>query len=301
MQAIQPRVVATNRTPAPEDPFSPETPHNRVLLNHLLPPMAASHLQVTPENNANEETKKFASLNTRNSHKISPRFHSMRILKKRNIGRFYPNTEYMNAFTEINNNKEAVLKENDDEHESEPIIYANCPNMLRVKSDISGIEEFQNLTDSIQVCEEFDADMSKDPSPPVPAPRTKISPYCSPVKSDHVYINLSMPLINTKNLSHELRKGPEDKPDLIKPNVVAATPKRIAPVTSPALVRSALDMLKDNNTAVVIPKKQVIIPSKTLQIPQLHEKPVPRSLRRTRSEQVRGGAQVCFLFVLILF
>ncbi|XP_045507802.1 uncharacterized protein LOC123703740 isoform X2 [Colias croceus] len=292
-----------------------------VLVNPYLPPMPNSYLKQFPtiDEEANEtDTRKFSSLNTRNI-KTKPKFQSMRIVRKRNIERFYPNTEYGENFNEINNNK----SDNEDKIDSEDNIYENYPSLLQFKSDISGVEKFENLTDSIQVYEE-NIDQEKDISAsvtslnrPVPAPRTKITPLSSPLKTDHVYVNLSMPLINTTSLrsidtidapmrstkSEEniskfstIRKIDFDKDetsdeddktnnalDLTKPNIVGATPKRtLTTLPSTSLVKSVVNQLNDQNMNKV-PKKQVIAP-KTLQIPKLTEKPVPkRTLKRSSS------------------
>lgn len=178
--------------------------HQTVLLNPYLPPMQTSFLKQFPtiDEELEPDTKKFSSLNTRNVRKL-PQFQSMRIVRKRNIERFYPNTEYGENFTEINNNKDQDESGSDKDvvNEVENIIYANFPSMLRIKSDISGVELFENLTDSIQVCEESNdqINVSTDSlNRPVPAPRTKLSPIKPSPKNDHVYVNLSMPLIKSK-------------------------------------------------------------------------------------------------------
>ncbi|XP_052742760.1 uncharacterized protein LOC112046705 isoform X2 [Bicyclus anynana] len=176
--------------------------HQTVLLNPYLPPMQASFLKQFPtidEEIVEPDPRKFSSLNTRNSKSKPPKFQSMRIVRKRNIERFYPNTEYGENFTEINNNKNTSDSDND-KIEPEDNIYENYPSLLNFKSNISGVEEFVNLTDSIQVCEESNDQINVSTTSlnrPVPAPRTKLSPMASSTKTDHVYVNLSMPLINT--------------------------------------------------------------------------------------------------------
>ncbi|XP_069363170.1 uncharacterized protein nrm isoform X4 [Maniola hyperantus] len=173
--------------------------HQTVLLNPYLPQMQSSFLKQFPtidEETVEPESRKFSSLNTRNVKAKPPKFQSMRIVRKRNIERFYPNTEYGENFNEINNNKNTSDSDHD-KIEQEDNIYENYPSF---KSNVSGVEEFENLTDSIQVCEEsinqFNASTTSL-NRPIPAPRTKISPMTSPYKTDHVYVNLSMPLINT--------------------------------------------------------------------------------------------------------
>ncbi|XP_045485352.1 uncharacterized protein LOC110992992 isoform X2 [Pieris rapae] len=175
-----------------------------VLLNPYLPPMPSNHLERCPtiDEEMGEEPRKFCSLNTRNI-KPKPKFQSMRIVRKRKIERFYPNTEYGENFNEINNNSKNG--EDKDKGEMDDNIYENYPSLMKFKSDISGVEKFENLTDSIQVYEET-LDRSEINASatsldrPIPAPRTKITPFSSPLKSDHVYVNLSMPLINTMSI-----------------------------------------------------------------------------------------------------
>ncbi|XP_047508896.1 hemicentin-2 isoform X8 [Pieris napi] len=175
-----------------------------VLLNPYLPPMPSTYLKQFPtiDEEMGEESRKFCSLNTRNV-KLKPKFQSMRIVRKRNIERFYPNTEYGENFNEINNNSKNG--EGKDKDETNDNIYENYPSLMKFKSDISGVEKFENLTDSIQVYEET-LDRSEINASatsldrPIPAPRTKITPFSSPLKSDHVYVNLSMPLINTMSI-----------------------------------------------------------------------------------------------------
>ncbi|KAJ0170416.1 hypothetical protein K1T71_013787 [Dendrolimus kikuchii] len=295
--------------------------HQTVLLNPYLPPMQTSYLKQFPTIDEVPETeRKFASLNTR-AHKNPPRFQSMRIVGKRNIERFYPNTEYGENFNEINNNKNS----SESEKESDDIIYQNYPSLLKIRSNISGVEKFENLTDSIQVCEETDRVLSTNSlHRPVPAPRTKISPFSSPNKGDHVYVNLSMPLINMKGLrSFDTVDAPvrstksaediskmynqkaltnievndldddednDEKNDVSKPNIIGATPKKNLSVILPSssLVKSVVDQLNDQGiNKVGLPKKQVITPNKTLQIPKLSEKPVPKRciIRRSNSVQ----------------
>ncbi|XP_072934034.1 uncharacterized protein nrm isoform X6 [Epargyreus clarus] len=321
--------------------------HQTVLLNPYLPPMQTSFLKQFPtidEEVLEADTRKFSSLNTRGVNRKHPKFQSMRIVRKRNIERFYPNTEYGENFTEINNNKNC--DSDDQENANEDNIYENYPSMMKVK-DISDVENFENLTDSIQVCEEsirLDASTTSL-NRPIPAPRKKLSPFTSPTKSDHVYVNLSMPLINTsysksfdvvdapvrpiksaedisksglfqitetksnlstlrrtKDLSDAKEKADSDdeksnneynseKVDIKKPNIIGATPKRtmvpsiILPSTS--LVKSVVNQLNDQGiNRVGLPKKQIITPNKTLQIPKLSEKPIPkRNLRRSKSVQ----------------
>lgn len=316
--------------------------HQTVLLNPYLPPMQTSFLKQFPtidEEVLETETKKFSSLNTRNPRKL-PQFQSMRAIRKRNIERFYPNTEYGENFTEINNNK--GNRNNPDSNEHENIIYANFPSLLNVKSDISGVEVFENLTDSIQVYEESNEQMnvSTNSLRPVPAPRTKITPMSSPEKNDHVYVNLSMPLINTKfptfdvvdapirptksaedvskklpndrnierlklddNLANENGDSDDEgndenlgeKRDLSKPNIIGATPKRNTSVILPStsLVKSAVNKLNDQGmNKVGLPKKQVISPNKTLQIPKLTEKPIPKRNPIRRSNSVQSSITI---------
>lgn len=320
--------------------------HQTVLLNHYLPPMQASFLKQFPtidEEISENDTRKFSSLNTRNIHRKTPQFQSMRVVRKRNIERFYPNTEYGENFNEINNNKEAQGDSDTDKDVvfNQDIIYANFPSLLKVKSNISGVEQFENLTDSIQVCEETKDQNNVSTNSlnrPVPAPRTKISPLNSPAKSDHVYVNLSMPLISTKysksidtvdapvrpSRSAEdisklktlsLAKKPELKPkpkisvtkteedseeedekdkklDFAKPNIIGATPKRNLSITLPStsLVKSVVSQLNDQGmNKVGLPKKQVIAPNKTLQIPKLAEKPIPKRSVVRRSNSVQSS------------
>ncbi|KAI8433695.1 hypothetical protein MSG28_015692 [Choristoneura fumiferana] len=316
--------------------------HQTVLLNPYLPPMQTSFLKQFPtidEEVLETDTKKFSSLNTRNPRKL-PQFQSMRAIRKRNIERFYPNTEYGENFTEINNNK--GNRSNRDSNEHENIIYANFPSLLNVKSNISGVEEFENLTDSIQVYEESNGQMnvSTNSLRPVPAPRTKISPMSSPEKTDHVYVNLSMPLINTKfstfdvvdapirptksaeDVSKKLSsdkdserlkldnnvgnengdsddegnsENPDEKRDLSKPNIIGATPKRNTSIILPStsLVKSAVSKLNDQGmNKVGLPKKQVISPNKTLQIPKLTEKPIPKRNPIRRSNSVQSSITI---------
>ncbi|CAK1549321.1 unnamed protein product [Leptosia nina] len=308
-----------------------------VLLNPYLPPMPNTYLKQFPtidEENIDPDLRKFSSLNTRNVKSKPPKFQSMRIVRKRNIERFYPNTEYGENFNEINNNGK---NGNSEEDKATDNIYENFPSLLKFKSDISGVEKFENLTDSIQVYEEsLDRDdisaSVTSLNRPIPAPRTKITPLSSPVNSDHVYVNLSMPLINTlslrsidvidapvrttkseENISklsslqiNKVRDGVvgENQPskseihlnissddvekteiDGTKPNIVGATPKRtLAILPSTSLVKSVVSQLNEQNiNRVGLPKKQVIAP-KTLQIPKLTEKPVPkRNLKRSNS------------------
>ncbi|XP_063898399.1 hemicentin-1 isoform X7 [Helicoverpa armigera] len=299
--------------------------HQTVLLNPYLPPMQPSYLKQFPtidEEIPEGDKRKFSSLNTRIQRK-PPQFQSMRVVRKRNIERFYPNTEYGENFNEINNNK----NENPSPV-AEDSIYVNCPSLLKVKSNISGVEQFENLTDSIQVCDETELNKSTTSlNRPVPAPRTKISPFSSPAKTDHVYVNLSMPLINTKfsksidtidapvrptksaedisKTKFELRKtdeqieqedsdddkGNDENPDLSKPNIIGATPKRNLSITLPStsLVKSVVKQLNDEGiNKVGLPKKQVIPPNKTLQIPKLTEKPVPKRSVVKRSHSVQS-------------
>ena len=301
--------------------------HQTVLLNPYLPQMQTSFLKQFPtidEEIPEGDKRKFSSLNTRVQRK-SPQFQSMRIVRKRNIERFYPNTEYGENFHEINNNK----NENP-APVTEDTIYVNCPSLLRVKSNISGVEQFENLTDSIQVCDETELNKSTTSlNRPVPAPRTKLSPFVSPSKSDHVYVNLSMPLINTKfsksidtidapvrptksaedirkpkfeiskiedqDDSNEEKEQEETKADLSKPNIIGATPKRNLSVILPStsLVKSVVKQLNDEGiNKVGLPKKQVISPNKTLQIPKLTEKPVPKRSVVKRSHSVQSSITV---------
>lgn len=301
--------------------------HQTVLLNPYLPQMQTSFLKQFPtidEEIPEGDKRKFSSLNTR-VHRKPQQFQSMRVVRKRNIGRFYPNTEYGENFNEINNNKNANT-----ESANEDTIYVNCPSLLKVKSNISGIEQFENLTDSIQVCDETDLNKSTSSlNRPVPAPRTKLSPFVSPSKSDHVYVNLSMPLINTKfsksidtidapvrptksaediskikfqklkakdeDDNEEENHSEETKADLSKPNIIGATPKRNLSVTLPStsLVKSVVKQLNDEGiNKVGLPKKQVIPPNKTLQIPKLTEKPVPKRSVVKRSRSVQSNITV---------
>ncbi|XP_013161702.1 PREDICTED: hemicentin-1 isoform X3 [Papilio xuthus] len=325
--------------------------HQTVLLNPYLPQMQPSFLKQFPtidEEVTEPETRKFSSLNTRNNKKL-PHFQSMRIVRKRNIERFYPNTVYGENFNEINNNKNADESDNDKDVSNEDAIYANYPPLLKIKSNISGVEQFENLTDSIQVYEETNYQMNRSTNSlnaPVPAPRKKLSPFNSPLKSDHVYVNLSMPLINTRvrsvdvvdgsvrssksvddvskiekfpirntksnltiaridntNEENESDKESESKDgngtnvtkDTQKPNIVAATPKRSTINTaitlpSTSLVKSVVNQLNDQAglNKVGLPKKQVIIPNKTLQIPKLTEKPIPKKTLIKRSNSVQS-------------
>ncbi|XP_045540673.1 uncharacterized protein LOC106711761 isoform X2 [Papilio machaon] len=326
--------------------------HQTVLLNPYLPQMQPSYLKQFPtidEEVSEPETRKFSSLNTRNNKKL-PHFQSMRIVRKRNIERFYPNTVYGENFNEINNNKNTDESDNDkDVSTNEDAIYANYPSLLKIKSNISGVEQFENLTDSIQVCEETNYQMNRSTNSlnaPIPAPRKKLSPFNSPLKSDHVYVNLSMPLINSRLRSFDVVDGPvrssksvddvskiekfpirntrsnltitridntnketesdieseskEDNgtnviKDTQKPNIVAATPKRSTVNTSitlpsTSLVKSVVSQLNDQAglNKVGLPKKQVIIPNKTLQIPKLAEKPIPKKTLVKRSNSVQS-------------
>ncbi|KAM3956997.1 neuromusculin isoform 1-T1 [Aphomia sociella] len=323
--------------------------HPTVLLNPYLPPMQSSFLKQFPtidEENLETDTRKFSSLNMRNERKVKklPQFQSMRIVRKRNIERFYPNTEYGENFNEINNNKDNE-GDSDNDKETVPdqdIIYANYPSLLKVKSNISGIQEFENLTDSIQVCEESNNDINISTTSlnrPIPAPRTKISPLTSPIKSDHVYMNLSMPMIDAKlskscdivdapirptrsaeNLSKYVSKsdnapkiapkrttksglpgkeansendkdGENQEPN--KPNIIGATPKRNLSITLPStsLVKSVVNQLNEQAgiNKVGLPIKQVIPPNKTLQIPKLTEKPIPKKSLVRRSNSVQSN------------
>lgn len=297
-----------------------------VLLNTYFPPKKPSFLKQCPtideEMNEND-TRKFASLNTRAVRK-PPRFQSMRLVKKRNIERFYPNTEYGENFTEINNNKntDSDTKEVDDN------IYENFSLLLNAKTDISGIEQFENLTDSIQIYEESIDQMQVSTNSlnrPIPAPRTKITPLSSPFKTDHVYVNLSMPLINTKYtksfdtidapvrptksaenfktiFNDVLKVARVDESDseeynytkiyTAKPNVVGATPKKnlAAILPSTSLVKSVVIQLNEQGiNKVGLPKKQVITSDRTLQIPKLSEKPVPKRSVVRRSNSVQSS------------
>ncbi|XP_028179374.1 uncharacterized protein LOC114366644 [Ostrinia furnacalis] len=321
--------------------------HQTVLLNPYLPPMQTSFLKQFPtideEISDGDNTRKFSSLNTRNIHRKPPQFQSMRVVRKRNIERFYPNTEYGENFTEINNNKDSQGdSDNDNIVFNQDIIYANFPSLLKIKSNVSGVEQFENLTDSIQVCEESKEQINLSTNSlnrPVPAPRTKISPLSSPAKSDHVYVNLSMPLISTKfsksfdtvdapvrssksaedisklkpprkdktipesrlNKSDGDKKLEDDsdeekddeKPDFVKPNIIGATPKRNLSITLPStsLVKSVVSQLNDQAgiNKVGLPKKQVIAPNKTLQIPKLAEKPIPKRSIVRRSNSVQSA------------
>lgn len=350
--------------------------HQTVLLNPYLPPMQTSFLKQFPtiEEEIEPESRKFSSLNTRNTRK-APQFQSMRVVRKRNIERFYPNTDYGENFTEINNNKnnqDNSLTEK--ERQTEDAIYANCSSFIRGSFNISGVDQlFENLTDSIQVCEDIDDPINESTesvNKPVPAPRTKMSPFSSPEKTDHVYVNLSMPLINTSKLSFDTVDSPTSKSrlaeyvskpalslprklfqddadstlkrttmsglapekdeasildedddkdekfggtDATKPNIIGATPKKSDSVMLPStsLVKSAVLKLnaesKDMNK-LGLPKKQVISPNKTLQIPKLSEKPIPKKPLVRRSNSVQSHLTVsldrrehqvyetCFLF-----
>lgn len=327
--------------------------HQTVLLNPYLPPMQSSFLKQFPtieEEIIEPDTKKFSSLNTRMARKI-PQFHSMRVVRKRNIERFYPNTEYGENFNEINNNKDSQDESGSDKDgvTNTDIIYANYPSLLKIKSNISGVEQIENFEDSIQIFE-LKSDQTNTSSTslnrPIPAPRTKISPLTSPVKKDHVYVNLSMPLINTKfsksvdvvdapmrstksaedvSKLDTLKRGgvksktpirtsksglPEirtesdnedkdeendeiiDRKDLTKPNIIGATPKRNLSTILPSssLVKSVVDQLNESGiNKVGLPKKQVIPPNKTLQIPKLSEKPVPKRTLVRRSNSVQSN------------
>lgn len=305
--------------------------HQTVLLNPYLPQMQTCFLKQFPtidEEMSENETRKFSSLNTRVNKKM-PQFQSMRLVRKRNIEKFYPNTEYGDNFTEINNNKNH--ESDNDQNNGESNIYENFPSMLKVNSNISGVEQFENLTDSIQVYEESMNDLnlsSTSLNRPVPAPRTKISPFNSPLKTDHVYVNLSMPLINTNfsksidtvdapvrptrsaeniktifdnepkpegidvhNESEDEERN-ESKTENVKPNIVGATPKRkiLGMLPSTSLVKSVVDQLNDQGiNKVGLPKMQVISPNKTLQIPKLSEKPVPKRSVVRRSNSVQSS------------
>lgn len=323
--------------------------HQTVLLNPYLPAMQTSFLKQFPtiDEEMEPDTKKFSSLNTRNSRKL-PQFQSMRVVRKRNIERFYPNTEYGENFAEINNNKDSEESSSDkDKGLNDGIIYANYPSLLKVKSDISGVEQFENLTDSIQVCEESLDQINVSTTSlnrPVPAPRTKLSPLKAQAKTDHVYVNLSMPLISTKysksfdvvdapirpsksaenvskpglslrdgdiktlpkrtgksgltdNVSENEEEAKDDddetKNDFSKPNIIGATPKRNLStiLSSSSLVKSVVNQLNDQAgiNKVGLPKKQVITPNKTLQIPKLTEKPVPKRTLVRRSNSVQSS------------
>ncbi|CAG5027639.1 unnamed protein product [Parnassius apollo] len=328
--------------------------HQTVLLNPYLPPMQPSFLKQFPtiDEEVEPDTRKFSSLNTRNNKK-PPRFQSMRIIRKRNIERFYPNTEYGDNFNEINNNKKNTDNSDNDRDvlTNEDTIYANYPSLLKTKSNISGVEQFENLTDSIEVYEEPNYHMNLSTNSlnkPIPAPRKKISPFNSPLKSDHVYVNLSMPLINTSNLKSvdivdapvrsaksvenvsKIEKFPirnarsnlsivknitpendETKnrneninnqsisTDIKKPNIVATTPKRSTVTTSiilpsSSLVKSVVSQLNDQARVnkVGLPIKQVIAPNKTLQIPKLAEKPIPKKTLVKRSNSVQSNLTI---------
>ncbi|XP_064075309.1 hemicentin-2 isoform X3 [Vanessa tameamea] len=318
--------------------------HQTVLLNPYLPPMPPSYLKQFPtieEETIDQDRKKFSSLNTRNFKSKPPKFQSMRIVRKRNIERFYPNTEYGENFTEINNNKNTSDSDND-KIDSEDNIYENFPSLLKINSNISGVEHFENLTDSIQVCEESVNQISDTTSSlnrPIPAPRTKLSPLKPPSKSDHVYVNLSMPLIKTgytkscdtvdapmrsskseENVSKPTNQRNENKYTLsipkrtfslkniaddnsdeeqvrtdkekspTKPNIIGATPKRTTPIMLPStsLVKSVVSQLNEQGiNRAKLPKKQVIAPNKTLQIPKLSEKPIPKRTLVQRSNSVQ--------------
>nr|XP_037875884.1 uncharacterized protein LOC101737333 [Bombyx mori] len=294
-------------------------PVHQVLLNPYLPSMQASYLKHNIPTIDEEADRKFSSLNTRASRK-PPRFQSMRIVRKRNIERFYPNTEYGENFNEINNNKSGS---DNDRDSTEDNLYENCPNSV----DLIPQDKYENLTDSIQICEIRCDEMNLSTntlSRPVPAPRTKISPMTSPVKKDHVYVNLSMPLINTKYTRYfdaidgpirasrsavELSAKDEEGSDQAdtdnndqetdatndentKPNIIGATPKRNLSVILPSssLVKSVVDQLNEQGiNKVGLPPRQVITPNKTLQIPKLVEKPVPKRSVVRRSSSVQGN------------
>lgn len=303
--------------------------HQTVLLNTYFPPKQPSFLKQCPtidEELIENESRKFSSLNTR-AIKKPPRFQSMRLIRKRNMERFYPNTEYTENFTEINNNKNSD-SDNKEADENVGNIYENFPSLLNIKTDISGVEQFENLTDSIQIYEENIDPMSVSTTSlnrPIPAPRTKVTPLSSPVKTDHVYVNLSMPLINTKycksfdtvdapvrptksaeNLKTVFnddlkvvnvdKSDSEDddngKTDTAKPNIVGATPKKnlAAILPSTSLVKSVVSQLNEQGiNKVGLPKKQVITPDRTLQIPKLSEKPVPKRSVVRRSNSVQSS------------
>ncbi|CAG9790130.1 unnamed protein product [Diatraea saccharalis] len=323
--------------------------HQTVLLNPYLPQMQTSFLKQFPtidEEISESDTRKFSSLNTRNINRRLPQFQSMRVVRKRNIERFYPNTEYGENFNEINNNKDNHGEFDNDKNVilDQDIIYANFPSLLKVKSDISGVEHFENLTDSIQICEESIIPISTSTtslSRPIPAPRTKLTPINRPLKNDHVYVNLSMPLINTKlsesfdtvdapvrptksaddistvkplinNDKDKVKINKEDdninesedeneekniKANVSKPNIIGATPKRNLSITLPStsLVKSVVSQLNDQGmNKVGLPKKQVITPNKTLQIPKLTEKPIPKRSVVRRSNSVQSTLNVDF-------
>lgn len=302
-------------------------PVHQVLLNPYLPPMQTSFLKESPTIvEESEMERKFSSLNTRSQRKPL-RFQSMRLVRKRNIERFYPNTEYGDNFVEINNNRNGISDNGEDLHDD--IIYANYPSSVNIKSDISGVEQFENLTDSIQVCEESLSTSSLNR--PIPAPRTKLSPFTSPTKADHVYVNLSMPLISTKlsksfdvidaplrpfksatdltnkmssdikrttdqsvsdtDESEDRNKKKHNEVEFTKPNIIAATPKKTVSITLPSatLVKSAVNQLNEQGMNRVGPPaaKQVILPNKTLQIPKLNERPVPKRCTVKRSNSVQ--------------
>lgn len=313
--------------------------HQTVLLNPYLPQMPLLKQYPTIEEEI-IDTKKFSSLNTRNV-KTKPKFQSMRIVRKRNIERFYPNTEYGENFNEINNNSKNTT-DSDEVVDSEDNIYENFPTLLKIKSNVSGVEHFENLTDSIQVYEESMEDMNASKTSlnrPVPAPRTKITPLNSPSKSDHVYVNLSMPLISSrcsasvdvvdapirsskseenisKQKTHETKNvqavpkrttslknvtdiniddNDDEKDNDIneekstKPNIIGITPKRTSiTLPSTSLVRSVVNQLNDQGiNKVSLPRKQIILPNKTLQIPKLTEKPIPKRNLVQRSNSVQ--------------
>ncbi|CAH0718634.1 unnamed protein product, partial [Brenthis ino] len=318
--------------------------HQTVLLNPYLPQVPFLKQFPTIDEEI-VDSKKFSSLNTRNV-KTKPKFQSMRIVRKRNIERFYPNTEYGENFNEINNNTKNTT-DSDDVIDSEDNIYENFPSLLRIKSNVSGVEHFENLTDSIQVCEESNESINVSKTSlnrPVPAPRTKLTPLNSPSKSDHIYINLSMPLISSRytksvdvvdgpirsskseeNVSKPIIQRNETKYMLTipkrttslkniadnndnysenddvdrdndvnedrntKPNIIGATPKRTSiTLPSTSLVRSVVNQLNDQGiNKVTLPKKQVILPNKTLQIPKLSEKPIPKRNLVQRSNSVQ--------------
>lgn len=315
--------------------------HQTVLLNPYLPQMPLLKQFPTIEEEIGD-TKKFSSLNTRNV-KTKPKFQSMRIVRKRNIERFYPNTEYGENFNEINNNTKNT--DSDEIIDSEDNIYENFPSMLKIKSNVSGIQHFENLTDSIQICEETLDDINASKTSlnrPVPAPRTKITPLNSPAKSDHVYVNLSMPLIssrytasvdvvdapirsskseeniskqntqrneakniktvpkrttslkNVTNINNSDDNDDEKDNDIneeksTKPNIIGITPKRTSiTLPSTSLVRSVVNQLNDQGiNKVSLPRKQIILPNKTLQIPKLTEKPIPKRNLVQRSNSVQ--------------
>ncbi|XP_037293639.1 hemicentin-1 isoform X3 [Manduca sexta] len=279
-------------TPLPPKQRPPPAPH--VLLNPHLPPMEPTHLSPRPAASA-DSTTRFSSLNTRPQRR-PPLFHSMRALRKRNMERFYPNTEYGEDFDEINNNKQ----ESDNDADA---LYANCATLPR-DTDM----RFENLTDSIQICEESGPGVGEavTPARPVPAPRTRAVPAPA-LARDHVYINLSMPLINTRlskytdtvdvplratSSAADLRHHTEtddgtDVVDFTKPNIVAATPKKNTAMTLPStsLVKSVLEQFGGYEGAGKTQKalqgmrgvRVAIAPEGTLHIPPLSEKPVRRS------------------------